>query len=134
MFEETLYQKSREGVQFVDLLKQQGILPGIKVDTGLQVLPGTDGETTTQGLDNLGAVSWPTLLHGLCVWHCGRAAFTRAMPNSCMAESAGGCYVRPRLLGHATAGPRQRLVVNTGGGQGSCTGSRTLPFRADAAL
>ncbi|KAI3423022.1 hypothetical protein D9Q98_001374 [Chlorella vulgaris] len=55
MFEETLYQKSREGVQFVDLLKEQGILPGIKVDTGLQVLPGTDGETTTQGLDNLGA-------------------------------------------------------------------------------
>lgn len=26
---------------------------GIKVDTGLQVLPGTDGETSTQGLDNL---------------------------------------------------------------------------------
>lgn len=53
MFEETLYQKSKEGVQFVDILKGQGIVPGIKVDTGLQVLPGTDGETSTQGLDNL---------------------------------------------------------------------------------
>jgi len=30
-------------------------VPGIKVDTGLQVLPGTDGETSTQGLDNLAA-------------------------------------------------------------------------------
>ena len=54
MFEETLYQSSDEGVQFVDILKSQGILPGIKVDTGLDVLPGTDGETSTQGLDNLG--------------------------------------------------------------------------------
>ena len=53
MFEETLYQSSDEGVQFVDVLKKQGIVPGIKVDTGLQVLPGTDGETSTQGLDNL---------------------------------------------------------------------------------
>jgi fructose-bisphosphate aldolase class I len=55
MFEETLYQKAADGRQFVDILKGQGILPGIKVDTGLQVLPGSDGETTTQGLDNLGA-------------------------------------------------------------------------------
>lgn len=55
MFEETLYQSTHDGVQFVDVLKNQGIVPGIKVDTGLQFLPGTDGETTTQGLDNLGA-------------------------------------------------------------------------------
>eukprot|EP00889_Picochlorum_renovo_P004966 jgi/Picre1/31996/NNA_007344.t1 len=55
MFEETLYQSTHDGVQFVDVLKKQGIVPGIKVDTGLQVLPGSDGETTTQGLDNLGA-------------------------------------------------------------------------------
>ena len=55
MFEETLYQSSDEGVQFVDILKSQGIVPGIKVDTGLSVLPNTDGETSTQGLDNLGA-------------------------------------------------------------------------------
>lgn len=55
MFEETLYQKTKEGKQFVDVLREQGIVPGIKVDTGLQMLPGTDGETSTQGLDNLGA-------------------------------------------------------------------------------
>lgn len=54
MFEETLYQSCADnGPQFVDVLKQQGIIPGIKVDTGLQTLP--TGETTTQGLDNLGA-------------------------------------------------------------------------------
>lgn len=26
----------------------------LQVDTGLQILPGTDGETATQGLDGLG--------------------------------------------------------------------------------
>lgn len=41
MFEETLYQKAADGRQFVDILKAQGILPGIKVDTGLQVRVGT---------------------------------------------------------------------------------------------
>ncbi|KAI7840511.1 hypothetical protein COHA_005810 [Chlorella ohadii] len=55
MFEETLYQKARDGTPFVDILTKEGIRPGIKVDTGLQMLPGTDGETSTQGLDNLQA-------------------------------------------------------------------------------
>lgn len=54
MFEETLYQSSADGTPFVDILAQQGIKPGIKVDTGLQTLPGTNGETATQGLDGLG--------------------------------------------------------------------------------
>ena len=53
MFEETLFQASRAGEPFVDVLKKQGILPGIKVDTGLQPIDGTDGETATQGLDGL---------------------------------------------------------------------------------
>jgi hypothetical protein len=53
MFDETLFQSSRAGVPFVDILKKQGILPGIKVDTGLQPIDGTDGETSTQGLDGL---------------------------------------------------------------------------------
>lgn len=37
----------------MDVLKSAGILPGIKVDTGLQPIDGTDGETATQGLDGL---------------------------------------------------------------------------------
>ena len=54
MFEETLYQSTKDGKPFVDVLGEQGIKPGIKVDTGLQMLPGTNGETSTQGLDGLG--------------------------------------------------------------------------------
>ncbi|XP_065173204.1 fructose-bisphosphate aldolase-like isoform X2 [Atheta coriaria] len=54
LFHETLYQKSDDGTPFPELLKQRGIIPGIKVDTGVVPLMGTDGEGTTQGLDDLG--------------------------------------------------------------------------------
>ncbi|AEC09257.1 Fructose-bisphosphate aldolase class-I [Arabidopsis suecica] len=36
------------------MLKSAGVLPGIKVDKGTVELAGTNGETTTQGLDGLG--------------------------------------------------------------------------------
>lgn len=54
LFEETLYQKTAQGKPFVEVLKAGGVLPGIKVDKGTVELPGTNGETTTQGLDDLG--------------------------------------------------------------------------------
>ena len=53
-FEETLYQKAADGTPFVDVMKKQGMIPGIKVDKGVQPLFGTDGETVTQGIDDLG--------------------------------------------------------------------------------
>uniref|UniRef100_A0A1L8E1Y6 Fructose-bisphosphate aldolase n=1 Tax=Nyssomyia neivai TaxID=330878 RepID=A0A1L8E1Y6_9DIPT len=55
LFHETLYQKADDGTPFVDLLKRKGIIPGIKVDSGVVDLYGSEGECTTQGLDNLGA-------------------------------------------------------------------------------
>ncbi|KAI4349013.1 hypothetical protein L6164_009670 [Bauhinia variegata] len=54
LFEETLYQKTAAGKPFVEVMKEGGALPGIKVDKGTVELPGTNGETTTQGLDDLG--------------------------------------------------------------------------------
>jgi hypothetical protein len=38
LFEETLYQNDPDGKPFVDVLKANGIIPGIKVDRGLQPL------------------------------------------------------------------------------------------------
>jgi len=55
LFEETLYQKCDDGTLFVDLLRSKGIITGIKVDKGVKVLPGTPGETVTQGMDDLDA-------------------------------------------------------------------------------
>mmetsp|Transcript_17326 Transcript_17326/g.19993 ORF Transcript_17326/g.19993 Transcript_17326/m.19993 type:complete len:391 (+) Transcript_17326:164-1336(+) len=54
LFEETLFQDSSSGKPFVDLLKENGIIPGIKVDSGLKpLLGGGDGETWCSGLDGL---------------------------------------------------------------------------------
>eukprot|EP01053_Blabericola_migrator_P002555 Blabericola_migrator_1__2554@NODE_171_length_12111_cov_153_412405_g148_i0_p4_GENE_NODE_171_length_12111_cov_153_412405_g148_i0NODE_171_length_12111_cov_153_412405_g148_i0_p4_ORF_typecomplete_len404_score111_36Glycolytic/PF00274_19/2_4e137_NODE_171_length_12111_cov_153_412405_g148_i010702281 len=52
LYEETLYQEV-DGVKMTQMLADEGILPGIKVDIGLKTLPGTDNEKTTQGLDGL---------------------------------------------------------------------------------
>jgi len=54
LFEETLYQNAPNGKAMVDILADQGIIPGIKVDTGLKPLcGGGDGETWCSGLDGL---------------------------------------------------------------------------------
>jgi len=53
LFHETLYQKDDSGKPFVEILKELGINPGIKVDKGVQPLTGTKNECTTQGLDGL---------------------------------------------------------------------------------
>merc|ERR1711871_818891 len=54
LFEETLYQSDPSGKPFVDVLKGNGIIPGIKVDTGLKpLLGGGEGEKWCTGLDSL---------------------------------------------------------------------------------
>ena len=54
LFEETLYQDDPNGKPFVDVLKANNIIPGIKVDTGLRpLLCGGEGENWCTGLDNL---------------------------------------------------------------------------------
>lgn len=55
LFEETLHQKADDGTPFVDILRSKGIICGIKVDKGVKTLPGTPGETVTQGIDDLDA-------------------------------------------------------------------------------
>lgn len=53
LFHETVYQKTDDGTPFIKVLKDQGIIPGIKVDKGVVPLMGTADESTTQGLDDL---------------------------------------------------------------------------------
>ena len=53
LHDETFWQKNLDDQTFVEQLLEKGLVPGIKVDAGLRVLPGTDGEKFTQGLDNL---------------------------------------------------------------------------------
>jgi fructose-bisphosphate aldolase class I len=53
MYDETIRQKSSGGTPLVQVLSDQGILPGIKVDTGAKPLAGFPDETVTEGLDGL---------------------------------------------------------------------------------
>ena len=53
LYEETLKQKSAAGVALPQLLTEQRIVPGIKVDKGTVALPRFPGEKLTQGLDGL---------------------------------------------------------------------------------
>jgi fructose-bisphosphate aldolase class I len=53
LYDETIRQKAADGTPLVKLLKDQGVIPGIKVDTGAKPLPFHPGETVTEGLDGL---------------------------------------------------------------------------------
>ncbi len=54
LFEETLDQQTDDGVPLPKLLQQQGIVVGVKVDTGNGPLTGAPGDFVTRGLDDLG--------------------------------------------------------------------------------
>ena len=55
LFDETIRQKTNDGVPFPAYLAGKGILPGIKVDKGAQDLALCPGEKVTEGLDGLRA-------------------------------------------------------------------------------
>jgi fructose-bisphosphate aldolase class I len=52
LFDETIRQDAKDGTPLVDIISNQGALPGIKVDKGLQPIGDTE-ETVTIGLDGL---------------------------------------------------------------------------------
>lgn len=54
LFEETWRQNAADGIRLVDLIRETGAIPGIKVDQGLAPLDGkASSETFTKGLEGL---------------------------------------------------------------------------------
>ena len=54
LFDETMRQNSSlDGTSLVKVLQDQGIIPGIKVDSSTNPLTGSKGELITDGLDGL---------------------------------------------------------------------------------
>jgi fructose-bisphosphate aldolase class I len=53
LYDETIRQKTKDGKTFVALLKEQNIIPGIKVDSGAKDLAKFPREQVTEGLDGL---------------------------------------------------------------------------------
>jgi fructose-bisphosphate aldolase class I len=53
LYDETIRQRTKDGIPFVKVLVDAGITPGIKVDIGARPLAGHPGERITEGLDGL---------------------------------------------------------------------------------
>ena len=53
LYDETIWQKAKDGTPLVKLIEQAGSIPGIKVDEGTKPLPNCPGEVITVGLDKL---------------------------------------------------------------------------------
>jgi fructose-bisphosphate aldolase, class I len=53
LYDETIWQKAKDGTPLVELIKKAGAIPGIKVDEGTKPLPMCPGELITIGLDKL---------------------------------------------------------------------------------
>jgi fructose-bisphosphate aldolase class I len=54
LFDETIRQETSDGTPMPEVLKNAGVMPGIKVDKSTVDLPLSNGEKFTQGLDGLG--------------------------------------------------------------------------------
>ena len=53
MYDETIRQKSKDGMPFAEVQVKHDVIPGIKVDKGVKELPGSPQEKITEGLDGL---------------------------------------------------------------------------------
>ncbi len=114
LFEETLLQKAVDGTPFVDLIRQAGAVPGIKVDKGAKPLPGSRVETVTEGLDGLaerlakyheaGArfAKWRaviTIADGAPTWNCVKANAHALARYAALCQQAGIVpIVEPEVL------------------------------------
>lgn len=55
LYDETIRQQTKDGIPFVKILTDSGIIPGIKVDIGAKDMAAHAGEKITEGLDGLRA-------------------------------------------------------------------------------
>jgi fructose-bisphosphate aldolase class I len=53
LYDETIRQNASTGTSLTKILQDNGMIPGIKVDTGAKPLAGCEGEEVTEGLDGL---------------------------------------------------------------------------------
>ncbi len=53
LYDETIWQKAKDGTPLVKVIEAAGAIPGIKVDEGIKPLPNCPGEVVTIGLDKL---------------------------------------------------------------------------------
>jgi len=99
LHEETIRQNSTDGIPFPELMREQGIIIGIKVDTGAQALAGHPGEKVTEGLDGLRErlADYKNFGARFCKW---RAVITidRELPSRACLDANAHALARYALL------------------------------------
>jgi len=90
MFDETIRDKTSGGIPFPQILTQKGILPGIKVDEGMEDMAGFPGDKLTKGINALSdrLTDYKSLGAKFAKW---RAAFSISEVNpsiQCVEENA----------------------------------------------
>ncbi len=90
MFDETIKDKASDGTAFPEILTKKGIITGIKVDEGLEDMPGYQGDKLTKGINGLenSLLEYKKLGAKFAKW---RAAFTVSEINpsiQCVEENA----------------------------------------------
>jgi len=99
LYDETIRQATVDGVPFPELMLQQGIIPGIKVDTGAKTLAGHSEEKITEGLDGLRERLAEYINFGarFCKW---RAVITirNEMPSRACLEANAHALARYAML------------------------------------
>ena len=53
LYDETIHQSTSSGIPFIQVMKDAGMIPGIKLDKGAKPLAGHPEERVTEGLDEL---------------------------------------------------------------------------------
>ena len=53
LYDETIHQAASSGIPFIQVMKDVGMIPGIKLDKGAKPLAGHPNERVTEGLDEL---------------------------------------------------------------------------------
>lgn len=108
LFDETIRQKTKDGRSLSQVIQDNGSIVGIKLDTGTVDLAGTDGETTTQGLDGLAArcKEYYALGARFAKWRCvlkidpskGQPTYLSVLENAnVLARYASICQVRIQI-------------------------------------
>src|ERR1051326_8453134 len=117
MFDETIRQATKDGTPFVKVLADNGIIPGIKVDTGAKPLAFAPNETVTEGLDGLRArlveyrelgakyAKWRAVIDiaGDAIPSCSASSTTSASPSTACSSS--------RTWSSPARSPRNRSIT-----------------------
>ena len=92
LFDETLRDNTLDGKSFVEVLENQGIVPGIKVDTGAKELALRSGEKVTEGLDGLACrlSEYAELGARFAKWRAGYTVTDVLPSRACYSANAHG--------------------------------------------